>query len=227
MEWGEVCRPAIILHGLLAACAGWGCLATVETSPPRYNSAVRRQLRILRRVVTALLTLLCFLTAAMWVESYRNSDAVCWRFVHRSRLAILNSNSGQFSFGLLGPITSEDVYLSGDQLDWQSNHDPVRPTEQDDLMLDQLLSGPLALMVPVLVFWQYQNLLVIIANLLSALDSFVAHISFDPSKTNGISISQGVNGNIMVETVMIVCLTLVVMTWAQRSLEYVVFKLKL
>lgn len=91
----------------------------------------------------------------------------------------------------------------------------------------QLLSGPLALMVPVLVFWQYPNLLIILANLLGMLDSLITHLSFDPSRGNTISLSQGINGNIVVETVMIVCLTLVVMAWAQRALEYAVFKLKI
>lgn len=89
------------------------------------------------------------------------------------------------------------------------------------------LSGPVTLIVPVLVFWQFQTLLSIMGSLLSNLDSIIAHFSFTGQSGGASEITRNLSGNLPVETVLIICMTLVLMTWAQRFLEFCVFKIKI
>lgn len=89
-----------------------------------------------------------------------------------------------------------------------------------------LLSGPFTVAVPAIVFWNFGNLVAIIGSLLSNLESIVAKFSFTGHPADISEVTKNLSGNIFVETVLIVCMTLVLMTWAQRLLEFLCFKLK-
>ncbi|HLJ55302.1 MAG TPA: hypothetical protein VKT77_09690 [Chthonomonadaceae bacterium] len=89
------------------------------------------------------------------------------------------------------------------------------------------LSGPVTVAVPALVFWNYNNLLTIFGGLMSHVDALVAKISFSGHAANANEVTQSLSGNAVIETVLIVCMTLILMTWSQRLLEYVCFKIKI
>lgn len=91
----------------------------------------------------------------------------------------------------------------------------------------QLLSGPVTLLVPVIVIWQFQAMIGLVEASLRGLDALMAHVSFSPAGGTGISVTNAVNGNVPVETMFIVCFSLVMMTWAQKALEFFIFKLKI
>jgi len=89
------------------------------------------------------------------------------------------------------------------------------------------LSGPVTVAVPAIVFWNYNNLLNIMSGVMNNLDAIVAKLSFSGHAANINEVTSNFRGNMVVETVMIVCLTLILMTWAQRMLEFVCFKIKI
>jgi len=89
----------------------------------------------------------------------------------------------------------------------------------------QILSPPFTLIVPVLVFFQFDNLLHLMRNLLDAIDRLIGHLNFN--NQGSADIAKGISGNVPIETILIICFTLVAMTWAQRFLEYCTFKLKI
>ena len=91
----------------------------------------------------------------------------------------------------------------------------------------QLFSGPVTLAVPVLVVWQFPVMLGLVEKMLRSLDSLIAHLSFTGTANSGASFINAVNGSVPVETMFIICFTLVAMTWAQKLLEYIIFKIKL
>jgi hypothetical protein len=89
------------------------------------------------------------------------------------------------------------------------------------------LSGPVTVAVPALVFWNFGNLIAFMTGLINNLETMVAKFSFTGHATNVNEVTKSLSGNVFVETVLIVCMTLVLMTWAQRLLEFVCFKLKI
>ena len=89
------------------------------------------------------------------------------------------------------------------------------------------LSGPVTIAVPAIVFWNFNNLVSLIGGVLNNLESLVAKYSFSGHAANINEVTRSLSGNIFVETVFIVCMTLVLMTWAQRLLEFVCFKIKI
>ena len=89
------------------------------------------------------------------------------------------------------------------------------------------LSGPVTLLVPALVFWNYNNLIAFFSGFMDNLDTIVARFSFSGRPTNVDEVTRSLAGNTVVEVVLIVCLTLVLMTWAQRLLEFACFKIKI
>ena len=91
----------------------------------------------------------------------------------------------------------------------------------------QLLSPPVTLAVPVLVFANFDGLVHLVRSLLQGLDSLVGHLSFTGGGQKGLDLAGSVSGNLPIETLLIVCLTLVLMTWAQRLLEFCTFKIKI
>ena len=91
----------------------------------------------------------------------------------------------------------------------------------------QLFSGPVTLAVPVIVMWQFQNLLALVESLMRGIDGMIGHLSFSGNANSAGSITQAINGSVPVESLILGCLTIVAMTWAQKILEYCVFKLRL
>jgi hypothetical protein len=89
------------------------------------------------------------------------------------------------------------------------------------------LSGPVTVAVPALVFWNYGNLVNLIGGQLNNLESVVAKFSFTGHAANINEVTRSLSGNLFVETVLIICMTLILMTWAQRLLEFVCFKIKI
>jgi hypothetical protein len=91
----------------------------------------------------------------------------------------------------------------------------------------QLLSPIVTLAVPALVFWQFEALRNLIGNMLNMIDSVVGRVTFSGANAGASNLTKEVTGNLPVETLLIVCLTLVMMTWALRFLEYCMFKLRM
>jgi hypothetical protein len=89
----------------------------------------------------------------------------------------------------------------------------------------QVLSPPFTMIVPVLVFFQFDNMLKLMHTLLSSVDKMITHFSINGQGNT--DIAKSIAGDVPIETILIVCFTLVLMTWAQRFLEYCTFKLKL
>lgn len=90
----------------------------------------------------------------------------------------------------------------------------------------QLLSPLVTLAVPLLVFWQFEALRDLIGNVLNFVDRVVGRLTFTGANAGASALTKEVTGNLPVETLLIVCLTLVMMTWALRFLEYCMFKLR-
>jgi hypothetical protein len=89
------------------------------------------------------------------------------------------------------------------------------------------LSGPVTIAVPALVFWNFNNLIALMSGFVNNLESYVAKFSFTGHSANISEVTRSLSGNLFVETMLIVCATLIVMTWAQRALEFVCFKMKI
>jgi len=89
------------------------------------------------------------------------------------------------------------------------------------------LSGPVTVAVPAFVFWNFGNLVNLIGDQLNNVESVVTKFSFTGHAANISEVTTGLRGNLFVETMLIVCGTLVLMTWAQRLLEFVCFKAKI
>jgi hypothetical protein len=91
----------------------------------------------------------------------------------------------------------------------------------------QLLSAPVTMAVPILVFLEFDNLRGLMTSALSGLDQLIAHITFTTTNQSAIDLTHQVSGSLPVETILIVTITLVIMTWAQRLLEFCTFKIKI
>ncbi len=90
----------------------------------------------------------------------------------------------------------------------------------------QLFSPIVTLLVPLVVVWKFDNIRAFIGVAMSKLDGLLGHLSF--SGQSGTSdLSRNVTGSLPVEIVLVICLTLVMMTWTLRFLEYCMFKLKI
>jgi hypothetical protein len=89
----------------------------------------------------------------------------------------------------------------------------------------QFLSAPVTLAVPLLVILEFDNLKQLIDVALGGLDRLVGLVSFHAADSTGLS--KEISGNLGIEVIFIICLTLVAMTWAQRLLEYTMFKIKI
>ncbi len=90
-----------------------------------------------------------------------------------------------------------------------------------------LLSGPVTLAVPALVAWNFSNLTALISGVVNEMELFVRRFSFNGHPPNISEVTKSLAGNLFVETVIIVCMALILMTWAQRLLEFCCFKLKI
>ena len=90
----------------------------------------------------------------------------------------------------------------------------------------QLLSVPATLIVPLLVFLDFDNIREMVKNAVFSLDSIFTHVTFEQG-TQNTAVANQLTGSLPVETIIIICLTLVIMTWVLRFLEYCTFKIKI
>lgn len=90
----------------------------------------------------------------------------------------------------------------------------------------QFFSAPVTLSIPVLVAWQFDSLTRLINMLMKAIDSLFSHLSISGNGPS-LDLYKSVAGSMPIETMLIVCMTLILMTWAQRLLEYCTFKIKI
>lgn len=89
----------------------------------------------------------------------------------------------------------------------------------------QFLSVPVTLLVPLLVVLKFDDLRQLVDQFLAVMDRLVGLASLNT--ITGSNLSHEIKDNLSIELIFIICLTLVVMTWAQRLLEYTMFKIKI
>jgi hypothetical protein len=92
-----------------------------------------------------------------------------------------------------------------------------------------LFSPLVTIAVPVLVFLNFEQLKDVLGNGLTLLDKIVAGLSFTKStiKPGHSDLTMNINGSLPITAIIIMALTLLVMTWALRFLEYCMFKIKI
>lgn len=88
----------------------------------------------------------------------------------------------------------------------------------------QFLSPLVTLLVPLLVFWQFETLRGLLGAALHTLDRVLGRLAFSGGGAS--DLTRNVTGSLPVEVILIVCITLVLMTWALRFLEYCLFRLR-
>ncbi len=81
------------------------------------------------------------------------------------------------------------------------------------------------IVVPVLAFLQFDNLKNLARQTVEKFDSLIGHVTLNPGKVT--DFSQKVAGSFSMETILVVCAALVLLTWALRFLEYCIFKIKI
>ena len=92
------------------------------------------------------------------------------------------------------------------------------------------LASPLVtIAVPILVFLNFTQLQTLLSSLLSTIDRIVGHLNFTggASSTSASQLSQDINSSLPIAAILIMALTLFVMTWALRFLEYCMFQIKI
>lgn len=87
-------------------------------------------------------------------------------------------------------------------------------------------SVPVTLVIPVFVAWQFDAARIALTQLLHGLDKLVAHLSIS-GDGGSLELTRQISGSVPIEAILIVCLTLVLMTWAQKLLEYCIFTIKI
>ncbi len=90
------------------------------------------------------------------------------------------------------------------------------------------LVAPIAtLVIPVLVYLNFPAMQEMLSNLFQSLDRFGHSITFNVSHGGTSDLTRNVTGSVPIETVIIICLTLIGMTVLLRFLEFCIFKLKI
>ena len=90
----------------------------------------------------------------------------------------------------------------------------------------QLFSPIVTLLVPLFVVWKFDDIRAFIGVAMGRLDGLLGHLSFS-GQSGASDLSRNVTGSLPVEVVLVICLTLVMMTWTLRFLEYCMFKIKI
>ncbi|HZT44264.1 MAG TPA: hypothetical protein VFA07_19015 [Chthonomonadaceae bacterium] len=90
----------------------------------------------------------------------------------------------------------------------------------------QLLSVPATLIVPLIVFLDFDNIREMVKNGVLSIDKAFKVITFDQAHQST-ALTNQLLGSLPIETIIIICLTLVIMTWVLRLLEYCTFKIKI
>ncbi len=92
----------------------------------------------------------------------------------------------------------------------------------------QLLSPLATVMVPLFVALNFEPLRAMIGSGMNGLDGLISKVSLTGHSGGvGAKIANEVTGSLSVEVIIIVCLSLVMMTWLLRFVEYCVFKIKI
>lgn len=81
------------------------------------------------------------------------------------------------------------------------------------------------LIIPVLAFLQFENLKAFAGQMVEKFDSIIGHVTLNIGKVT--DFSQKVAGSFSLEFILVICATLVLLTWSLRFLEYCVFKIKI
>lgn len=89
----------------------------------------------------------------------------------------------------------------------------------------QLLAPIVTVSIPAFVALNFDMAKNVVNSAMLWLDGFITHINLTPTEGKPVSdIAQKVNGSLPISVILVVCLTLVVLTWALRLLEYSIFK---
>jgi hypothetical protein len=91
----------------------------------------------------------------------------------------------------------------------------------------QLLAPPATLLIPLLVYLNWDALKDVLTNALHGLDGIMGHLSFNVNSGSTTDFTRNVTGSVSVEAIIIVCFALIMMTILLRILEFCVFKLKI
>jgi hypothetical protein len=89
----------------------------------------------------------------------------------------------------------------------------------------QLLAPFVTIAVPLLVWWKFETLRDLLRAALKGLDGLIGRLSL--SQDANIRFADNITGSLSVEVVLLVVVTLILMTWALRLLEYCTFKIKI
>ncbi len=90
----------------------------------------------------------------------------------------------------------------------------------------QLFSPLVTLLIPLLVWWKFDDLKNLLGTAINKIDGLFGALSFS-GQSSATNLSREVTGSLPVTVILIVCLALVAMTWALRFLEYCMFKIKI
>jgi nitrate reductase NapE component len=90
----------------------------------------------------------------------------------------------------------------------------------------QLIAPFVTLLVPLLVWWKFDDLRTLIFSAMQRLDVVFGRLSFSGESSATSAISQMKN-TLGLDVIILFCLALVFITWALRLLEYCTFKLKI
>ena len=91
----------------------------------------------------------------------------------------------------------------------------------------QLLAPLVTVAVPALVFLQFDSIRDWLSGAMRTLDTMIAGLKFTGESASSGALSNQVSSSIFIQGAIILCLTLMVMTWALRLLEYCTFKIKI
>lgn len=92
----------------------------------------------------------------------------------------------------------------------------------------QLLSPIVTIAVPLIIFLRFDDMRTWLGQLLQSADVLIGHLQFAHHAATGPSaLSVEFNDSLFVEGFLVVCVGLMIMTWALRLLEYCTFKIKI
>jgi hypothetical protein len=92
----------------------------------------------------------------------------------------------------------------------------------------QFFSPIVTIMVPALVLWQFDWLRDWLGGALHSLDALIGSLKFTGESGGAMPVvTKELTNSLFIEGFIILCLTMVIMTWALRFLEYCTFKIKI
>jgi hypothetical protein len=91
----------------------------------------------------------------------------------------------------------------------------------------QLMAPLITLIVPLFVYLNFAAVCDTLTNTIRAVDRLIGNMSFNSAPDTMMMFTRDVTNSISVETIIVICLTLILMSMALRMLEYCVFKIKI